>query len=135
MSRRQDQAGTFELLTKLPQQVMALAKAEYSNAKVEMGAKAKKLGIGAIAVVIALFFVFFAIAAFVAAAVAGLAVVWPVWLSALVVAVALLALAGLAIWFGINRIQRGNPVPEETIGRIEQDFVHLADRGTVTGNE
>ena len=52
---------------------------------------------------------------------AGLAVVWPVWLSALVVGVGLLALAAAAIWAGIMLIKRGNPVPEETLGRLEGD--------------
>ncbi|MEB4615045.1 phage holin family protein [Leucobacter sp. M11] len=129
MSRRSDEAGTFQLLAQLPNQIMALGKAEYQNAKREVGRQAKKLGIGAVALIVALFFLFFSLAAFVTAAIAGLAVVWPVWLSALVIALALLAVAALAVWFGVNRIKNGNPVPEETIGRIELDVQRLAERG------
>ena len=36
MSRRDDQAGTFELLAKLPYQFVRLAKAEFENAKREI---------------------------------------------------------------------------------------------------
>ena len=127
MSRRSDQAGTFELLARLPQQLLALAKAEFANAKREIAAKAKRGGIGLLAIIIALFFLFFAIAALVTAAIAGIAVVWPVWLSALVVAGALILLAAAAILGGIALIKRGIPVPEETIDRVEEDFGALAE--------
>lgn len=127
MNRRTDQAGTFELLARLPQQFLALAKAEYENAKREITAKAKRSGIGLLAIVIALFFVFFSIAAFVTAAIAGIAVVWPVWLSALVVAIALLLLAAGAILGGIALIKRGIPVPEDTIDRVEGDLQAMSE--------
>ena len=83
MSRRDDQAGTFELLAKLPYQLVRLAKAEFENAKREITVKLKRGGIGLLAIIVALFFVFFAIGCLVTAAVAGIAVVWPVWLSAM----------------------------------------------------
>ena len=121
MSRRGEKAGTFELLARLPGQIIALAKAEYENAKREIAKKAKRAGIGALSIVIALFFLFFAISAFVTAAIAGLSVVWPVWLSALVVAAGLLLLAAAAIFAGIAFIKRGIPVPEDTIDRVEED--------------
>lgn len=122
MSRRKDQPGTFELLAKLPQQLLALIRAEIDNAKREIAKKAKKAGIGALAFVVALFFLFWAIAAFTAAAIAGIAVVWPVWLSALTVAVGLLLLAVAAILGGIALIKRGSPVPDETLNRVEEDL-------------
>jgi len=127
MSRRDEQAGTFELLAKLPAQLVALARAEYENAKREMVAKAKRGGIGLLAIVVALFFLFFAIAAFVTAAIAGISVVWPVWLSALVVAVGLLLLAAAAIFAGVALMKRGVPVPEETIDRVEQDLQAMGE--------
>lgn len=120
--RRSSQPGTFELLARLPAQVVALAKAEYENAKREITTKAKRAGIGLLAIIVALFFLFFAISAFVAAAIAGLAVVWPVWLAALVVGIGLILLAAAAIFGGIAFIKRGNPVPEETIDRLEGDL-------------
>ncbi len=127
MSRRGDQAGTFELLARLPHQFVTLVKAEFENAKREITSKAKRAGIGLLSIIIALFFLFFAIAAFVTAAIAGISVVWPVWLSALVVAVGLLLLAAGAIFAGIALIKRGVPVPESTIERVEGDLQTMSE--------
>lgn len=127
MSRKDDQAGTFELLARLPYQFVRLAKAEFENAKREITAKLKRGGIGLLAIVIALFFVFFAIGSLVAAAIAGIAVVWPVWLSALVVAFALLLLAAGAILGGIALLKRAVPVPEDTIDRVESDLQTMSE--------
>ncbi|MFT4231554.1 MAG: phage holin family protein [Leucobacter sp.] len=127
MSRRKDQAGTFELLSRLPQQIISLAKIEYENAKREVVSKAKKAGIGAGAIVVALFFLFFMLEALVIAAIAALALVWPWWLAALVVAAALLLLAAAAILAGVALIKRGNPVPEETLGRVGGDIAAMSE--------
>jgi len=127
VSRRSGQPGTFELLAKLPQQFIALAKAEFENAKAEIVAKAKRGGIGLLSIVVALFFLFFAIASLVIAAIAAIALVLPWWAAALIVAAALVILAAAAIVAGIALIKRGVPVPEETIDRVEQDFQALSD--------
>ncbi|QIK63183.1 phage holin family protein [Leucobacter viscericola] len=127
MSKKRDQAGTFELLTRLPQQIVTLAKLEYDNAKREIVSKAKKAGIGAGAILIALFFLFFMLEALVIAAIAALALVWPWWLAALVVAAALLLLAAGAIFAGIRLIKRGNPVPEETLERVGGDIAAMSE--------
>lgn len=127
MSRKRDEAGTFELLARLPQQIVSLAKIEYNNAKQEAIGAAKKAGIGAAGVVVALFFVFFMLQALVIAAIAALALVWPWWLAALVVAAALLLLAAAALFAGYKLIQRGNPVPEQTLDRVGNDVNALAE--------
>lgn len=127
MSKKRDQAGTFELLTRLPQQIVTLAKLEYENAKREIVSKAKKAGIGAGAILIALFFIFFMLEALVIAAIAALALVWPWWLAALTVAVGLLLLAAAAIFAGIALIRRGNPVPEETLDRVGGDIAAMSE--------
>lgn len=127
MSRTKDQAGTFELLARLPQQIVSLAKIEYENAKREVIAKAKNAGIGAGAIVIALFFLFFMLEALVIAAIAALALVWPWWLAALVVAAGLLLLAAAAILAGVALIKRGNPVPEETLDRVGGDIAAMSE--------
>jgi O-antigen ligase len=125
---RKNEPSLFELLSQLPAQVGALVKAEYENAKREISSKLKKLGLGALLVLFALFFVFFSLGAFVAAAIAGIAVALPLWAAALIVAFSLLVLAGLVVFIGFNRISKGNPVPEETLGRIERDFETLAEK-------
>jgi len=127
MSARDGQAGTFELLARLPAQLLALVKAEFANAKREITARVKRAGIGLLSIIVALFFLFFALAAFVAAAIAGIAVVWPVWLSALVVGAGLLLLAAAAILAGVAMIKRGVPLPERTFDRVEGDVNALAD--------
>lgn len=127
MNRKKDTPGTFELLARLPQQVVTLVKAEIDNAKHEVIKKAKNAGIGAGAVVVALFFLFFMLEALVIAGIAALALVWPWWLAALVVAAALLVLAILAVLAGIALIKRGNPVPQETLGRVEGDLSALSE--------
>lgn len=127
MSRKKDQAGTFELLARLPQQIVALVKVEYENAKREVVVKAKKAGIGAGAIVIALFFIFFMLEALVIAAIAALALVWPWWLAALTVAVGLLLLAAASILAGVYFIKRGNPVPEDTLERVGEDISAISE--------
>jgi uncharacterized membrane protein YqjE len=134
MAKNQE-PGLFELLSRLPAQLSALVRAEYENAKREIKSQLKKLGLGALLVVFALFFVFFALGAFVTAAIAGIAVALPMWAAALIVAFALLVLAGLVLWIGFNRIQNGNPVPEETLGRFEDDFERLSERGHIDDDE
>lgn len=127
MSKKRDQAGTFELFARLPQQIVMLAKLEYENAKREIVSKAKKAGIGAGAILVALFFVFFMLQALTIAAIAALALVWPWWLAALVVAAGLLLLAAGAVFAGVALIRRGNPVPEETLDRVGGDIAALSE--------
>lgn len=127
MGRKRDEAGTFELLTRLPQQIVALAKIEYENAKREAVSAAKKAGIGIAGVLVALFFIFFMIEALVIAAIAALALVWPWWLAALTVAGALLLLAAAAILVGVMLVRRGNPVPEQTLHRVGEDISALSE--------
>lgn len=127
MSRKRDEAGTFELLSRLPQQIVTLAKIEYTNAKREALTAAKKAGIGAAGVIVALFFLFFMLEALVIAAIAALALVWPWWLAALVVAAALLVLAAASILAGVALVKRGNPVPEETLDRVGGDLAAISE--------
>lgn len=127
MRRKSEQAGTFELLARLPHQVVTLIKLEIDNAKREVSAKAKRMGIGAVAIVVALFILFFALEALVVAAIAGVAVVWPVWLSALVVAGGLIILAALAILGGFLLMKRNVPVPGKTFERVEGDLAAMGE--------
>lgn len=125
---KKNEPNLFELLARLPAQLATLLRLEYENAKREITSKLKQLGLGAVFIILALFVVFFALGSFVVAAIAGIAVALPVWLAALIVAFALLIIAGLILWFGFNRIQNGNPVPEETLSRFEHDFESMAER-------
>ncbi|GAA3583236.1 hypothetical protein GCM10022198_03030 [Klugiella xanthotipulae] len=131
MTERQQRAAEreslFALLTKLPAQLIALARAELDNAKKELAGKLKRLGLGLGLLIVALFFVFFSLACFVVAAIAGIAVALPVWLAALIVAVALLLITALCVWIGIKSIGKGVPIPEKTLDSIEQDFRAMSE--------
>lgn len=127
MSKRESKPSTIDLIFRLPQQIVTLAKIEINNAKGEVVRKAKNAGIGVGAMVVALFFLFFMLQALLIAAIAGLAVVWPWWLAALVVAAGLLLIALAAVLAGIALIKRGNPVPEETLARVGDDVAALND--------
>lgn len=123
MRRKADGPGTFELLARLPQQIIALIRAEYENAKKEIKAAIKRFSIGAVFLVIALFFLFWAIAAFVFSAIAAIHIKLPLWASGLIVGGGLLLLTAAAIFVGIYLIRRGNPVPEETLERLSDDVL------------
>jgi len=122
MSRKRTEPSTIDLLLRLPKQATALIKAEYANAKTEVKSASKKLIIGIIFVVIALFFLFWAVAAFGASAILGLANAMSPWLAALLVAVGLVVLTAVSILVGYLLIKRGNPVPEATLDRVGDDM-------------
>lgn len=122
MARKRKGPSTAGLLLRLPQQLGALAKAEYANAKKEMGGAVKKLIIGAVCIVLALFFIYWSIAAFGASAILGIAEALPAWLAALIVAVGLLLLGALSVLIGFLLVKRGNPVPEKTLDRVGDDL-------------
>lgn len=121
MGRKREEPGTFELLARLPQQIVTLARAEYDNAKQEITSAVKKAGIGAIFLILALFFLFWAIAAFGAAGIAAIALALPTWAAALIVGGALVLFTGASVLVGIALIKRGNPVPEKTLARVGED--------------
>lgn len=123
MRRKSDGPNTAQLLTRLPQQIITLVRAEYQNAKTEALAALKRLRVGAIAIVLALMMLFWAIAAFLFAAIAAINLALPMWASALIVGGAFVLLAVAAILGGVMLIKRGNPVPEETLGRLGDDVL------------
>lgn len=123
MGRKRDEAGTFKLLARLPQQFVALARVEYENAKREVISALKKASIGGIFLVVALFFLFWAIAALGAAGIAAIALALPTWAAALIVGGALILLTAVSVLVGILLLKRGNPVPEKTLARVGDDIV------------
>jgi len=124
MSQQQpeDPRSTFAILASLPQQVIALVKAELQNIKLELIAKGKHIGIGVGLFVVAAAILFFMLGVLVAAAVLGIAVALPAWLSALIVAAGLLVLAGLCGLIGIMQIKKATPPLDESIESINDDI-------------
>jgi uncharacterized membrane protein YqjE len=104
-----------ELVPRLVQEELALAKAELTE-------KGKNAGVG-----VSLFgggglFAFFGIAVLIAAAVLGLAEVVPAWAAALIVAAVLLVIAGILALIGRSRVKRAvPPVPAMAVDSTKQD--------------
>lgn len=125
MNKRVKGPSTFELLSRLPKQIAALAKAEIANAKSEVSGRVRNLVIGIVLFVVALIILFWVIATLLTAAVAGLATVWPVWLSALVISGGGLLVIALCVIIGLVLVKKGSPVPNQTIDRVNDDIEQL----------
>lgn len=114
--------STPQLLQRLSDQTKTLVSQEINLAKLELGAKAKKGGAGAGALVGALVLACFAVMVLLAAAVLGLATVVPGWLAALIVAGVLLLLAGVLALVGKSRLSKmGSLAPVATIASTKAD--------------
>ena len=106
----------LELLAQIPSLIGDLLRAEIEAFKADLRLRAKRAGIGAGLVVVALVLLCLALTALVIAAIAGLALVLPVWASALIVAGGLLVIAGILTWIAIGRFQAAKP---DIGGRVE----------------
>jgi uncharacterized membrane protein YqjE len=104
-----------ELVPRLVQEELALAKAELSQ-------KGKHAGVG-----VGLFgggglFAFFGLAALVAAAVLGLAEAVPAWVSALIVGAVLLVIGGVLALVGRSQVKQAvPPIPTKAVDSTKQD--------------
>lgn len=96
----------FTLIGELPDVISRLISAEIERIKVELGYKAKNIGLGVGLVAIAGFVGLFLLGTLVAAAILGLAVVMPGWAAALVVSGVLLIIMAVLIWIAVVRFQR-----------------------------
>ncbi|GAA1448249.1 phage holin family protein [Leifsonia poae] len=120
----------FTLVSELPQQLIALLKAEIAHLKAEFAEKAKHAGVGIGLFVVAAVLGFFALGSLVAAAILGIAVALPGWLAALIVVVALLLIAAILALIGISSFKKMNGVaPEKTINSIKEDSEALKGLG------
>ncbi|MCU1595192.1 MAG: hypothetical protein JWO12_2584 [Frankiales bacterium] len=116
------QLSTPQLLQQLSDQTKTLVSQEIALAKLELGAKAKKGGAGAGALIAALVLVHFAAMVLLAAAVLGLATVVSGWLAALIVGGALLLLAVVLALVGKRFLSKmGSPAPAATIASAKAD--------------
>ena len=118
--------STGDLVKQLSQQVTTLVRQEVELAKVEMGEKGKKAGVG--------------LGMFGGAGVAGLLALWsltfcviyaldkgmPLWAAALIVAVIWGAVAGVLALQGREKVKEvGKPVPEQTAESVKEDVEWL----------
>jgi uncharacterized membrane protein YqjE len=118
--------STGDLVKQLSQQVTTLVRQEVELAKVEMGEKGKKAGVG--------------IGMFGGAGVAGFLALWsltfcvifaldkgmPLWAAALIVALIWGAVAGVLALQGREKVKEvGKPVPEQTAESVKEDVEWL----------
>ncbi len=104
-----------ELVPRLVQEELALAKAELTEKGKHAGVGAGLFGGGGL-------FAFFGLALLLTAAVLGLAEVMPAWASALIVAAVVLVLAAILAAVGRSQVMQAvPPLPTEAVDSTKQD--------------
>jgi uncharacterized membrane protein YqjE len=104
-----------ELVPRLVQEELALAKAELTEKGKHAGVGAGLFGGGGL-------FAFFGLAVLIAAAVLGLAEAVPAWASALIVGAILLVLAGILALVGRSQVKQAvPPMPTKAVDSTKQD--------------
>jgi hypothetical protein len=115
-------SSTADLVKLASEQVSQLVRDEIALAKLEMTAKAKKMGVGAGLFGGAGVVVFYGVGALLAGLALLLALVLPAWAAALIVAGGLFLVAGILALIGRGEFQRaGTPVPEQAIEGVRAD--------------
>jgi phosphoglycerol transferase MdoB-like AlkP superfamily enzyme len=127
---RPERKGLFALISDVPRLVTDLVKGEIELAKLELIAKAKKIGVGAGMIVAALIVLLLFVTMLLTAAVLGLGEIMPPWLAALLVALVLLLVAAALGFLGYKSVQKGlPPTPERAMRNLERDVNVLKGSG------
>jgi uncharacterized membrane protein YqjE len=130
---RPDRKGLFALISDVPRLVTDLVKGELELAKLELIAKAKKVGVGAGLIVAALVVLLLFVTMLLTAAVLGLGEVMPPWLAALLVALVLLIIAAVLAFVGYKAVQKAlPPTPERALHGLQRDVNVLKGNGRRT---
>ncbi len=120
--------STGELIRDLSADLSKLVRDEMRLAQAEVGAKAKKAGIGIGAFGGAGVVALYGLGVLLAAAVLGLANVVSPWLAALIVGVILFIVAGVAALIGRSKLkQAAPPVPTRTIDSVKTDVAEIKE--------
>ena len=121
-------ASAAELVSRLSADGSQLVRDEIALAKMEVGEKAKKVGLGAGFFGAAGVLAAYALGVLLAAAVLALALVMPAWAAALIVAAVLLVGAGVAALLGRSNVKDGTPtVPEAAIENVKADIATVQE--------
>ena len=124
-----DERPIGQLVQDLSQQTATLVRQELRLAQLEMQQKGKRAGLGAGLFGGAGLFAVLGLGALVAAAILALASAVAAWLSALIVAVILFVVAGVIALVGKHEVDEAvPPVPERTIGSVQQDVHEIKER-------
>jgi hypothetical protein len=121
-------ASSAELVSRLSSDGSQLVRDEIALAKLELGERAKRVGLGAGLFGAAGLLAAFGFGTLVAAAVLALALVLPGWAAALIVAALLFAGAAVAALLGRSNVQEGTPpVPEAAIENVKADIAAVQE--------
>ncbi len=121
-------ASAAVLMSRLSTDGSQLVRDEIALARMELGEKAKKVGLGAGFFGAAGVLAVYGFGVLLAAAVLALALVVPAWAAALIVAALLLAGAGVAALHGRANVQDGTPpVPEAAIENVKADLATVQE--------
>ncbi|MFM6974336.1 MAG: phage holin family protein [Agromyces sp.] len=98
----------FTLIGELPEVISRLISAEIDRIKVEIGFKAKNIGVGVGLIAAAAFIGLFFLGTLIASAICALALVLPAWAASLIVSGVLLLLMAVLIGLGVRRFQKAS---------------------------
>jgi uncharacterized membrane protein YqjE len=113
---------TAELVKQLSEQASTLVRQELELAKVELGEKAKRAGIGGGMLGGAGLLGFYAVGALTACFILALTLVVTGWLAALIVTAVYAAVAGVLALIGKSKVQAATPpVPERAVDSVKED--------------
>jgi uncharacterized membrane protein YqjE len=113
---------TAELVKQLSEQASTLVRQELELAKVELGEKAKRAGIGGGMLGGAGLLGFYAVGALTACFILALTLVVTGWLAALIVTAVYAAIAGVLALIGKSKVQAATPpVPERAVDSVKED--------------
>jgi len=118
-----------DLTKQLTEQTKTLVRQEVELAKVELGEKGKRVGIGAGMFGGAGLFGFFAFAGLTTVMILALSEAMEPWLAALIVTVLYGAIAGVLALSGKKKVQEAGPaVPEQTLDTVKEDVAYTKQR-------
>jgi uncharacterized membrane protein YqjE len=122
------EASTAELMSRLSADGSQLVRDEIALAKLELGQKAKQVGLGAGLFGAAGVLAAYGFGTLLAAIVLALALVLPAWAAALIVAAVLFIGAGAAALHGRAKVNDGTPpMPESAIENVKADIAAVQE--------
>ena len=119
-------ASLGKLVEQISEQASRLVRAEIALAKAELTEKAKKTGIGAGLLVVALLILAYTVGVLLLAAVHGLGTVWPLWLSALAIGGFMLLVTIVLALIGAQLLKKA-ATPPESVQRVKDDITSIKE--------
>lgn len=119
-------ASLGTLVEQISEQASRLVRAEIALAKAELTEKAKKTGIGAGLLVVALMILVYTVGVLLLAAVYGLGTVWPLWLSALAIGGFMLLVTIILALVGAQLLKKAT-TPPESVQRVKDDIASIKE--------